>query len=1090
MKRWLYISVLAVMLAVTFCGSSACAAIGPFYDIHAIWGDTNLTPGDSKTTTAEGQFVVQVRNIGDTRGTEETLTIEDNLPMGVVATGVDWSNDQGDFGSLCGGIGTSEVKCTLDPLLVPKVTPPPGASAGTASAEPSGDLATLYVDVSVPKNASGSGTNIATVRGGGAPSAVSDSGEVSFSKVRALFGLAPNSFLADFFTGEYPFGDPDRLAGSRPFEFRTRFGISARSGVNDGLEGDVSRYITSTGQVRTVEVRLPRGVIGNPEAIPKCLPVDFAARGATNSSTMCPPDTQVGYLNIQITEGTRNHGKGGPRRTVAGRLNRVPIYNLVPPKGRLADFGIGTILVQAHIYPTLDPAHNYSIKTVSPNISSFVQVRGTEVTIWGVPGDSAHNKFRARVQKNDNDEVLGAPWGSKPIRPFLTNPSDCGEKNEGAAVRMDSYEHPEVFTDPVESPGIDVVGCEDARFQFDPSLTIEPTSKAAGAATGLDVDLRLPQQNDEAVSAEELYADSGSEKAITTPPIKKVVVGLPSGVTISPAAADGLATCSEAEINLNLDVAADCPNAAQIGTLTLKSPALPQDEVVSGRVYVANQIRNPFGSFLALYLVIEDPNLGLRVKLPGRIDLDSATGQVSTTFENLPQLPVSTVQIHLKGGDRAPLVNSGTCGPQTTTAEFYSWQDPSTSHKLISSYYITQRQNGGLCVQALSARPFKPQLSAGTVDNAAGSYSPFLMRVIRGDDDQELSRLKITLPGGLTGKLAGVDDCPEGAIARAMGRTAIGQGIAELSAPSCPVSSRVGATQVGTGVGTALTYVPGVVYLAGPYQGAPLSAIVITPGIVGPFDVGVVAIRTALRLNPETAQVTAVSDSLPQLIHGIPVRIRDLRVNLDRSQFTLNPTSCAEKQTDAAITGTGGDLVSAADDSEVSAVDRFQAANCRALKFRPALSLVLFGPSHRGAHPRFRAVLKARPGDANIAGASVALPHSVFLDQAHIGTVCTRLQFAATQCPSASVYGHAIADTPLFDQPLEGPVYLRSSSHKLPDLVALLRGPVNRPVEVVLDGRVDSVSGGIRNTFEVVPDAPVSTFTLTMRGGSKGLLVN
>jgi hypothetical protein len=220
------------------------------------------------------------------------------------------------------------------------------------------------------------------------------------------------------------------------------------------------------------------------------------------------------------------------------------------------------------------------------------------------------------------------------------------------------------------------------------------------------------------------------------------------------------------------------------------------------------------------------------------------------------------------------------------------------------------------------------------------------------------------------------------------------------------------------------------------------------------------------------------------------LRVRDVRLRVDRPETTLNPTSCAPMSVAARITGVGGDLLSTGDDSLAGASNPFQVGNCASLGFKPTLFFRLFGGTRRGAHPKLRAVLKARPGDANIARASVALPHSEFLDQGHIKTVCTRVQFSADQCPSGSVYGHAVANTPLFGTPLEGPVYLRSSDHKLPDLVAALKDPTSQPVEVDLVGRIDSVKGGIRNRFEVVPDAPVSTFTLELQGGKRGLLVN
>lgn len=115
----------------------------------------------------------------------------------------------------------------------------------------------------------------------------------------------------------------------------------------------------------------------------------------------------------------------------------------------------------------------------------------------------------------------------------------------------------------------------------------------------------------------------------------------------------------------------------------------------------------------------------------------------------------------------------------------------------------------------------------------------------------------------------------------------------------------------------------------------------------------------------------------------------------------------------------------------------------------------------------------------------MALPHALFLDQSSLSTICTRVQFAAEACPKKSRYGRAIATTPLLDEPLRGPVYLRSSNNPLPDLVAHLRGQV----EIDLVGRIDSFRGGIRTTFDRVPDVPVSRFTMFLPGGKRGLLV-
>ncbi len=167
--------------------------------------------------------------------------------------------------------------------------------------------------------------------------------------------------------------------------------------------------------------------------------------------------------------------------------------------------------------------------------------------------------------------------------------------------------------------------------------------------------------------------------------------------------------------------------------------------------------------------------------------------------------------------------------------------------------------------------------------------------------------------------------------------------------------------------------------------------------------------------------------------------------------------------------------------------NHFQVGNCRLLDYEPKLSLTLSGGLARRGHPAIHAVLDAGPGEANTRRVSVALPGGELLDNRHIDTVCTRVQFAADACPAGSVLGTAEAKTPLLDAPLSGKVYLRSGPNKLPDLVVDLQGQI----DIVLVGKIDTVSGGsLRTTFTSVPDAPVEEFRLDLAGGKKGLLQN
>jgi hypothetical protein len=479
-----------------------------------------------------------------------------------------------------------------------------------------------------------------------------------------------------------------------------------------------------------------------------------------------------------------------------------------------------------------------------------------------------------------------------------------------------------------------------------------------------------------------------------------------------------------------------------------------------------------------------------------KVTPNPVTGQLTTEVDNVPQLPFSHFELSFRQGQRSPLVTPPACGTYTVEADLYPYSNPTAALHRDSSFQITAGPEGQGCPSG-GVPPFHPGLEAGTVNNAAGTYSPFYTHITRKDSEQEITNFSIKLPPGVAGKLAGVSECSDGAIALAKSREVEGGGSVEENSPSCPKNSEVGHSLVGSGVGNVLAYAPGKLYLAGPYHGSNISLVSITAAKVGPFDLGTVVVRFALKIDPETAEVSvdgATSDPIPHIVDGIPIHLRDIRAFVDRPNFTYNPTSCAKKSTASTILGSGLNFASSSDDQPVTVTSPFQVADCASLGFKPSLALSLKGGTKRGATPAFKAVLTypKKGAYANVRESVVTLPHSEFLEQAHIGTVCTRVQFKegavpGEKCPAASVYGFAKAVTPILDEPLQGPVYLRSSSHRLPDLVAALH---NRQVDIALDGHIDSVKGRIRNTFEAVPDAPVSKFTLEMRGGNKGLLVN
>jgi hypothetical protein len=606
------------------------------------------------------------------------------------------------------------------------------------------------------------------------------------------------------------------------------------------------------------------------------------------------------------------------------------------------------------------------------------------------------------------------------------------------------------------------------------------------------------------VEGAEGHESIGAEAQLHEADLKEAKVILPKGIAVNPSSANGLGACSPAQFGLTSAVGAPvhttpgpatCPDAAKIGTVTIQTPLLAEHNeageattphLAQGGVYLAQPFQNPFDSLLAIYIAVSDPESGTVLKLAGQVKADPNTGQLTTTFAENPQLPFEDFHLDFFKGAGAPLRTPQTCGEFHTTTDMTPWSTPEGADAFpTDSFALTQSPTGAPCATSEAQLPSKPNFEAGTIQPKAGAYSPFVLHLARADGSQEISAIDATAPEGLIGKLAGVAECSDAQIAVAQSRSNPGDGAKEIQSPSCPANSLIGKVSVGAGAGPAPYYTSGKAYLAGPYKGAPLSVEIITPAVAGPYDLGVVAVRTAVYLNPETAQFHVVSDPIPHILQGIPLDLRSINLQLDRNQFMLNPTSCAKKQ----ITGTASLLTG----QSASLASPFQVGDCAKLGFEPKLAIHLSGSTKRAGTPALRATLTypSKGAYANIAKASVTLPASEYLDNAHIKTICTRVQFAegttpGEKCPPNSIYGFAKATTPLLDGSLEGPVYLRSSSHQLPDLVAALNGQI----DVVLDGTIDSVHGGIRNRFEVVPDAPVTKFTLEMQGGKKGLLEN
>jgi hypothetical protein len=806
-------------------------------------------------------------------------------------------------------------------------------------------------------------------------------------------------------------------------------------------------------------IELPPGLLGNPTVVKECSVAQFASTDVETpgNTTGCPPSAQIGTVEVELF-------RQGSTVTLV-----EPLFNLQPRKGEPARFGFFGQSYPIMVGTRLRSDGDYGITATAEETSSLIPLLSAKVVIWAVPADKSHDTERITPYEAAHGGVPETPTGrresSLALESFMVNPTRCGVP-QGVNFAVTPYApaglRREAFAPLEENFGCDLLG-------FSPALSISPTTTQASSGAGLDVELEFPDAG---------LRDPGLKADAT---MKRAEVALPAGVTVNPSQAVGLSACSAADFAreaFDSLPGEGCPESSKVGSVVAKSPLLA--ESAEGSLFVAKPFENPFDTLIALYMVLKIPARGVIVKLPMKVEADPATGRLTSTVDDIPQLPVSSFKLHFRDGARAPLVTPTRCGGYESTATFTSWGGQVATKQL--GFSIDSGPQGAPCLSG--PLPFAPGFSAGTLSNSAGSYSPFDMRLTRRDGDRELTRFSATLPPGVTGKLAGIARCPDSAIESARMKS----GLAERAVPSCPASSRVGHVLAGAGVGPVLTYAEGTLYLAGPYRGAPLSVAAIVPAVAGPFDIGTVVVRQGLRVNPRTGVVTADgehADPLPRILAGIPLRARDVMVDVDREKFILNPTSCDPLQTSARLWGSG-DAPGPLDDSPVSLSSRFQAANCSSLGFAPRLSLALRGGTTRGAHPALRGVYRPRRGDANLAGMVVRLPHSEFIDQAHFKTICTRVQFAAEACPAGAIYGRATAITPLLDEPLRGPIYLRSSNHKLPDLVADLHGVVD--VEAV--AHIDSVNGGLRATFTDVPDAPLTKVIVSMQGGKKGLIVN
>lgn len=861
----------------------------------------------------------------------------------------------------------------------------------------------------------------------------------------AEFGLEAGSVSTTFQNSEGATVVPQ--ASSHPFAFSIAFQLNTNgAGSSEG------------GELRDVLIDLPKGMSGDPLAVPRCTRQDFEG-----GDPHCSPDTQVGVIKANIP------GLG---------FVRGPIYNLVPPPGLAAQLGFSVTGLNGLQNVSVLGEEGYPLNIATNGLP--LEITAIAATVWGVPANPAHDAQRGKAAAAG----FGSPVASSaPELAFLTLPATCNEPLQ-TKVEVDSKLDPGHYVS-ATAQSLDtggdpaaLLGC--GSVPFSPQIASQPTSRSAGSPSGLDFELALPDEG--------LTNPAGI--AETQP--SKVRVALPEGLTANPSFAEGITGCSTTQYQAEQIATvpgAGCPESSKLGSVIAHSPLI--EEPVEGSLYLANPYQNQFGSLLAIYMILRAPERGILIKQAGHVEPDPVTGQLVTTFEDLPPLPYTSFHLHFREGARAPLATPPTCGQFKTVTELTPFSTGQPVER-DSFFTIEHGAENTLCPTGGTA-PFGPRLLAGTTNNAAGAYSPLTLRITRKDGEQEITGFATQLPEGVTANLTGVPFCSEADIALARTKT----GAIEETDPSCPAASQIGHTQVGVGVGTVLAYAPGKMYLGGPFEGAPFSIVSISAAKVGPFDLGTVVVHLPLDVDPRTARVSipqGLPDQIPHIIDGIVVHVRDIQVTVDRPDFTINPTSCEHMSFSATVYGSGQNFTSATDDQPATTSTPFQAADCASLAFKPGFQVATNGKTSRknGASLKVKLTYPNTPQgtQANIHSVHVELPRALPSRLNTLNHACPAATFTQNPagCTPQSRVGYAKATTPILPVPVEGPAYFVShGGQQFPELIVVLQGD-GVTIDLAGETFINEHTSITSSTFKQVPDVPVGTFELNLPQGEYSAL--
>jgi hypothetical protein len=816
-------------------------------------------------------------------------------------------------------------------------------------------------------------------------------------------------------------------AGGRPI-----FGITDFTFQTDNVGEPV-------GNTKNIRVDIPAGLTPNPRAVPTCTNAQLDAED-------CPAESQVGVSALRI--------RGSlsiplvPRQTIDVRL---PVYNMERQAGQVARFAFlprqapGSNLLQGDL-SRVDivggvRSEDAGLFFTISNLPTNPAVVRSKLIFWGVPGASMHDDERT-LSTTETTIPLGGfltpPKGgnvavANKTRAFLTNPSSCAGP-QTSTVSTESYagdRRSRSYATPVGADQCDTV-------PFGAGMDLGPTQVTRDSPSGLDVGLRVPQNQD-------------SERG--TAHVKDVSLTLPPGATISPSVANGLQTCSDAAFKKGTNEAITCPGASRVGSTSIVTPLL--DQLLTGNVYLGDPLP---GDRYRLLINADGP--GFSIRLTGSVKPNPTTGQLTTVVTSAPQVPFSDLDLHFDGGPRAVIATPQTCDTATGSASLAPWSGTAPATP-TANLNVTGCEGGF---------NFAPTFGA-KASPTAGAFTPLSVSFGRNDGDQGLSKIAVDLPQGLLAKIKGVTRCTD----------------AQVAAIACPAASRVGTAGVLAGPGSQPYGLSGPVYLTNAYGGGNFGFATVIHAVAGPYDLGNVVVRQAIKIDPNDAHVTVVSDPLPQIQEGIPLRLRALELNVDRKGFTRNPTSCGTKTLTANLGSSSG--VAAQRTTNLTFAD------CAKQKFAPKMALSFTGKKEMraGRNPGVSAKVTQKEGEAGIKYTTVALPKSVSLAASNANNLCDTAAALQDKCGKNTIVGSASVTTSILDKPLKGPVYFVKGQRTtatgkvvstLPTLFLKLQGEAT----IYIRASTAVSQGRLVTTFPTIPDAPLTSFALSIKSGKGGII--